>query len=121
MRITQKMFKSLNKNDQTELTIKSKEIVSKIKPLRFFTTFVWWTICTFAFSMIVLPLWKLAFGAQIFIVISRFFQSIIQIMFFFVIVGLITDFLVVLITLYKLEQLKKEYFDIQTKIKIRRK
>jgi hypothetical protein len=122
MQITKEMMNKLSKNDRQELKKKVDNLNLKELPLTFFCTYVRWFVVAFAFTLIILPLWKLAFPDAVWaigylsILICKFCTSLIFI-------GLIID-LGIIIMIYKLlslDKIKREYFDIQPKIKTRKK
>ena len=120
MRLTKELFEKLNKNDQDEYKERRKKILDDFCPFSLFVTYILWTIYIFAFSLIVLPLWKIAFGSEVFIRLGAMFYSLFKIMFFIIGLGLIIDIILILFMLAKLIKLKEEYFKIEVKVKRRR-
>ena len=111
------MFNKLSKSKQTEL----KERLDKARenspsPLIFFATYLKWTIMFAGFTLIV-PLWKMAWGGEIFLSITRGLFSILHIMGIIIGVGLCIDLALALLHLYKINKIKSDYFDVEVKVK----
>jgi len=121
MRLNRELIEKLNKKDQEEYKERRKKILDDFgMPFSLFVTYIFWTIYIFAFSLIVLPLWKIAFGSEMFIIFGAMFYLLFKIMFFIIGLGLIIDIIFILFMLAKLIKLKEEYSKIEFKVKRRR-
>lgn len=109
MRVTQEMLDKLSREKRKDY-IEQKEKISDFRPLAIFTTYILWTIYIFAFSLIVVPLWKIAYGPTTSITISKLFISLLMIMKFLIIIGLLIDIICIIIFMLTLQKLKERYF-----------
>jgi hypothetical protein len=118
MRITKELYNKLSKTKQTEL----KERIDKARdnalpPLMFFATYLRWTVIFAGFTLIVMPLWKMAWGGEIFLSMTRGLFSILNILGIIIGIGLCIDLALALLHLYKINKIKSEYFDVEVKVK----
>ena len=119
MRITKELFEKLSKPRQEELKKRLDETKPVVVYLEFFTTYVKWMLFVFGFSLIVLPLWKMAFTLQTFLVISKFFQSAMNIMWLAICLGILIDIAVLLEYAMRKNKIKREYFFMETKVRVK--
>jgi hypothetical protein len=113
--ITKEIFEKLNKKDREEYFREKSEVFKDYFPLRFTTTCIRWTIIIFALSLIVLPLWKLAFSLKIFISIGNMFIAIFQTMKLVIILGIFIDIMIILFKIHLIDKIKRKYFKIEIK------
>ena len=121
MRITKELFDKLNKKDREEFIVRRTELLERMNPFSLTLMFICITAIILVTAMIVLPLWKLAFPEYIFISIGKLFVVLITSMKLAIFLTIIIDLLFILYYFDKIENLKKEYFNIEIKIKSRRK
>lgn len=120
MRITKELFEQLSKKEQKEFFERKEKIYEETKPFSFTFTIGKAIIYIFLFSLIVLPLWKLAFSPELFFNVARMFIIIFRVLLSLAFpVAVCIDLICILLSIYKLNKLKNKYFKIE--IKKRRK
>lgn len=109
MIITKQDFEKLSKVKQIEY--KSK--IDKIRNEDFHSyglIYVWWFIYGFAFFLVILPLYKIAFGAEILISFFNTFSSYLLVSKWIIILGFSIDLVRILNYIRRLDSVKREYF-----------
>lgn len=120
MRVTKQMFKQLGKKDQVEYLEKNKKIKEDIPIGRLTRAMLYLWTQIFVISLIVLPLWKLAFGSEVFLNIGTLTINLFRLAPICIGVAFWIDIFLILIGLIKLDKLKKEYFHIEIKVKAKK-
>lgn len=114
MNISKELFNKLDKKKQEEFKSKIDK-VKEIKLLVLWSTYGFWMIYFIAFMFIAIPLWKIAFGLLVIKPLFVLLISGIRILAVAMIVGLYIDLGILIIKLYKINQIKKEYFKVDIK------
>lgn len=115
VRITKDMLGKLSKPRREEFLKRRNEI---LKDIRFAPVLLQLITCSMYFlilSMIILPLWKIAFGQEIFAVLGLTCLNVVRVMPLMAAVAFIVDLVIILSYLAKIEKLNREYFKVEVK------
>lgn len=116
MRITKEMINKLSKNKQIELKTRLKAITEDLEFFPFTMAFIKYCVYIFSFSLLVIPLWKLAYPSivinivTVFGVLTTVILKIIPIAFLLESIGY-------LFLMLKEEKIKAEYFTKKIEVK----
>lgn len=114
MRIDKELFDKLSKSNQEEYKSKRKEI-DEINCLNLWVTALNYIIYTILLMLIILPLWKLAFGIEITLSLFQIGLLAVRIFIWFAVIGFIIDYTILLGKIFRKEKIKKEYFKIEVR------
>jgi len=109
MKITKQDFEKLSKKKQIEL----RERMDKIKNEDFHSfglIYIWWFIFVFAFFILILPLYKLAFSSEIVLPMFKIFMGVLYFFKLVIMVGFTCDILRILNYFRRKDKLRREYF-----------
>lgn len=120
MKVTKELFNRLNKKDQEEYKLRIKEARNKIEVLPITLDITYSFIKIFAFLIIIIPLYKLAFGMDTVIPLFKVFLTTARIFTFAIALGIYLDLLLnILYPLMLINRIKREYFNVEIKVRKR--
>lgn len=114
MKINKELFEKLSKKSQEEY----KKRIDKVREIPFiyaWVTYLRWFAFTLVAMLIILPLWKIAFGWEIFLTLFKFVPFIIRFFSLIIAIGFTLDFLILLMKSYKINKIREDYFKIEVK------
>ncbi len=122
MRIKKEDFEKLSKKKQEKLKDKIKkinEVYSFDKVTYVWITFLKYLIYAFILFLIIIPLWKIAYGDKIVLSLMKVFLITIKILWTAMIVGVLVDIIIiyaiVILRTFKKTKVEKEYFKIEVR------
>jgi polyferredoxin len=116
MRITKEMIAKLPEKKQIEYIERMKAAKDKIGSDFLFITYLKWLVYTLAFSLIVIPLWKLAYPDMIINIVTMF-GTMTKVLSTAMVIGLYRDIIFLMYGVYRMSKIKLEYFKQKIEVK----
>lgn len=116
MRITKEMIAKLPEKKQIEYKERMKEAKDKLGNNLLFITYIQWLVYTVAFSLVVIPLWKLAYPDMVLNIVTMF-GTLTKILGMALVLGLYIDIILLILGIYRINKIRLEYF--KQKIEVR--
>lgn len=119
MKISKELFEKLSKKDQEEY----KKEIDKVRNIEFpnlWISYMSWMIYFVGFMFLALPLGYIAFKDTIptlLLSLSRIWITGVRLIFILVIIGFVIDFIIMIIKISKLDNIKHKYFKIKVEVK----
>ena len=116
VKVTKELFESLSKKDREQYRLKIDKIIDE----EFHSmgiTYIFWAIYYCAFILIVMPLWKLAFSLETFVLMSDALLNVTRLIPTIIAIGFCIDIIIFAFRFIRINRVKKEYFDLEVKVR----
>lgn len=117
MRITRELLNELTEKRRNEYLAKKEKIVEETPIFSIVVQMFYIMICVVAFFMIIIPLWKMAFGLEIAISLAQALLGIARVFPAIFTAAIVIDIFIMFVGIYRIDKLKKEYFDFIVKVR----